>query len=129
MLNHVEDTIWLKAHAFNRCAPSGGIERRYWLLSSFYGVEESEDLCELCSFDVLPNPNKGQMTLSFDHLTGAVDVRVYDMRGVLIDQFTSYNGNGPAQYTYNMRTKSDGIYFFVATGKEGTIAKKVVIQK
>ena len=129
VLNHVDDTIWLKAHAFNRCAPNEGIEQRYWLLSSFYGVEENEPLCEICNFDVVPNPNKGQMTLHFEHLTGKVDVRVYDMRGTLIDQFATYNGNGPVQYTYNMRTKSDGIYFFVATGREGTIAKKVVIQK
>ena len=78
---------------------------------------------------MVPNPNKGQMTLNFDHLTGKVDVRVYDMRGTLIDQFTTYNGNAPTQYTYNMRSKSDGIYFFVATSKEGTVAKKVIIQK
>ncbi len=129
VLNHVDDTIWLKAHAFNRCAPNEGIEQRYWLLSSFYGVEESETMCELCNFDVIPNPNNGQMTLNFEYLTGTVDMRVYDMRGILIDQFKTYNGNGPSQHTYNMKTKSDGIYFFVATGREGTVAKKVVIQK
>ena len=69
------------------------------------------------------------MTLNFEYLTGTVDMRVYDMRGILIDQFKTYNGNGPSQHTYNMKTKSDGIYFFVATGREGTVAKKVVIQK
>ena len=129
VLNHVDDTIWLKAHAFNRCAPNEGIEQRYWLISSFYGVDENEPLCELCDFDVVPNPNKGQMTLNFEHLTGKVNVRVYDMRGTLIDQFATYNGNGPTTYEYNMKTKSNGIYFFVATSKEGTVAKKVVIEK
>ena len=129
VLNHVDDTIWLKAHAFNRCAPSEGIEQRYWLISSFYGINENEPECELCNFEVVPNPNNGQMTLNFDHLTGKVNVRVYDMRGTLIDQFTTYNGNAPTQYTYNMRSKSDGIYFFVATSKEGTVAKKVIIEK
>ena len=129
VLNHLDDTVWLKAHAFNRCAPNDGVEQRYWLIPSFYGVDENEPQCELCNFDVLPNPNTRQMTLNFEYLTGKVDVRVYDMRGTLIDQFTTFNGNGPSQYTYNMRTKSDGIYFFVATSKEGTVAKKVVIQK
>ena len=129
VLNHVDDTIWLKAHAFNRCAPNEGIEQRYWLISSFYGVDENEPLCELCDFDVVPNPNKGQMTLNFEHLTGKVNVRVYDMRGTLIDQFATYNSNGPTTYEYNMKTKSNGIYFFVATSKEGTVAKKVVIEK
>ena len=126
VLGYVEDTIWLKAHAFNRCAPDGGIEQKYWLISSFYGIEEQA--ASLASFDVVPNPNNGQMTLNFEYLTGKVNIRVYDMRGTLIDQFETYNGNGPGTYQYNMRTKADGIYFFVATSKEGTVAKKVVIQ-
>jgi len=54
---------------------------------------------------------------------------VYDMRGILIDQFQTYNSQGPSSYTYNMKQREDGIYFFVATSKEGTVAKKVVIQK
>ena len=127
VLNQVDDTIWLKAHAFNRCAPEEGIEQRYWLLSSFYGVEENGNT--QTSFDVIPNPNNGQMTLNFEHLTGKVDVKVYDMRGILIDQFQTYNSQGPSSYTYNMKQREDGIYFFVATSKEGTVAKKVVIQK
>jgi len=49
------------------------------------------------------------------------------MKGTLIDQFETYN-NGSGTYDYNMKVKSDGIYFFVATNKEGTIAKKVIIQ-
>jgi hypothetical protein len=69
------------------------------------------------------------MTLNFEHLTGKVDVKVYDMRGILIDQFQTYNSQGPSSYTYNMKQREDGIYFFVATSKEGTVAKKVVIQK
>ena len=126
VLDYVEDTIWLKAHAFNRCAPEEGIEQKYWLVCSFYGVEEKES--NLAHFDVIPNPNNGTMKLNFEYLTGKIGVRVYDMKGTLIDQFETFNGNGPSSYDYNMRVKADGIYFFVATGKEGTLAKKVVIQ-
>ena len=129
VLNQVDDTIWLKAHAFNRCAPEEGIEQRYWLLSSFYGIEDDGPSTGSGTFDVIPNPNNGQMTLNFEHLTGKVDVKVYDMRGILIDQFQTYNSQGPSSYTYNMKQREDGIYFFVATSKEGTVAKKVVIQK
>ena len=127
VLDRVEDTIWLKAHAFNRCAPSGGVEQKYFLFSSFYGVEEMEN--SLANFDVIPNPNNGQMQLNFEYLTGKVNIKVYDMKGSLIDSFETYNDNGPSTYLYNMKNKSEGIYFFVATGKEGTVAKKVVIQK
>jgi hypothetical protein len=127
VLGQVNDTVWLEAHAFNRCAPQDGIMQRYWLVCSFYGVEEIES--SLANFDVIPNPNKGEMQLNFEYLTGKVNVRVYDMKGTLIDQFETINNDGPSSYLYNMKNKTDGIYFFVATSKEGTVAKKVVIQR
>ena len=126
VLSWVEDTVWLKARAFNRCSPDEGVEQKYWLVSSFIGVEEHE--ATAADFDVIPNPNNGQMTLNFEQLSGKIDIKVYDMRGTLIDKFQTYNGAGPSSYQYNMGTKADGIYFFVATSKEGTVAKKVVIQ-
>ena len=126
VLNYVEDTLWLRARAFNRCT-NEGVEQRYWLVCSFYGVEEMES--SLANFDVIPNPNNGQMRLDFEYLTGNIDVRVYDMKGCLIDKFQTFNANGPYSYTYNMKAKNDGIYFFVATSKEGTVAKKVVIRR
>ncbi len=129
VLSWVEDTIWLEAHAFNRCAPQEGVTQRYWFLSSFIGIDENDALAgsTAIDFDVIPNPNNGKMQLNLEHLTGKVDIKVYDMRGTLIDQFETYN-NGSGTFDYNMKTKSDGIYFFVATNKEGTIAKKVIIQ-
>ncbi len=129
VLSWVEDTIWLEAHAFNRCAPQEGVTQRYWFLSSFIGIDENDALAgsTAIDFDVIPNPNNGKMQLNLERLTGKVDIKVYDMRGTLIDQFETYN-NGSGTFDYNMKTKSDGIYFFVATNKEGTIAKKVIIQ-
>ena len=130
VLSWVEDTVWLEAHAFNRCAPQEGTTQRYWFLSSFIGIDENGPSTglETIDFDVIPNPNNGKMQLNLEHLTGKVGIKVYDMKGTLIDQFETYN-NGSGTYDYNMKVKSDGIYFFVATNKEGTIAKKVVIQK
>ena len=130
VLNHVDDTIWLKAHAFNRCAPDEGIEQKYWFVCSFYGVEENgQNGSANLGFDVVPNPNNGRMTLNFEHLTGKVNVKVYDMKGSLIDRFETYNGSGSCSHDYQMKHGANGFYFFVATSKEGTIAKKVVIQK
>ena len=127
VLNYVADTIWLKARAFNNCAPHDGIERNYWLLCSFYGIEEQSQ--SLADFTVVPNPNNGQMTLNFEYLTGKVNVKVYDMTGNLIDDFQTFNDNEYSTMQYDMRRHADGIYFFVATGKEGTVAKKVVIRR
>ena len=126
VLNYIPDTVWLAATIYNKCAPEG-VTQLYWFVSSFYGMEEMES--SLANFDVIPNPNNGQMQLNFEYLTGKVTIKVYDMKGSLIDNFETYNDNGPNSYLYNMKRKTEGIYFFVATSKEGTVAKKVVIQR
>ena len=66
------------------------------------------------------------MTLGFEGLTGKVNIKVYDMQGALIDNFETIGET--LSYSYQMKDIAGGIYFFVATSKEGTIAKKVVIQ-
>ena len=66
---------------------------------------------------------------NFDRLTGKIDLKVYDMMGNLIDDLTTYSIGGPETMQYDMKHRADGIYFFVATGKEGTVAKKVVIRR
>ena len=129
VLEHENDTIWLSARAINRCAPEGGVEQRYWFVCSFYGVDENGPASgsEAFGFNVVPNPNNGQMTLHFERLTGKINVKVYDMRGELVDDFQTYNGLEMNTMHYEMKGNADGIYFFVATGKEGTVARKVVV--
>ena len=130
VLNRVEDTVWLRARVFNRCSGDEGVMQKYWLLCSFYGVEENDASTNATAFDfsVVPNPNNGQMTLHFENLTGKVDMKVYDMTGSLIDHFETYNDVAHNALTYNLKGRSEGIYYFVATAKEGIAAKKVVIK-
>ena len=118
----MEDTVWLNAKVYNACGQQG-VERRYWFVCSFYGLDESGHT----DFSVLPNPNNGQMALNFEHLTGKVDIKVYDMRGTLIDAFQTFNDNESSTYYYEMKSRAGGMYCFVATSKEGTVAKKVVV--
>ena len=127
----VEDTAWLRATAYNRCEPDNGVSRRYWFVCSFYGIEENGPSTGsgTFSFSVLPNPNNGQMTLSFENLSGKVNLRVYDMRGNLIDDFDTFNTAGTNSIQYNMSHRANGIYFFVATSKDGVLSKKVVISQ
>ena len=127
VLNHVDDTVWLTAHVFNRCAPEEGVERRYWMLCSFYGVDEQKE--NKAEFSVIPNPNNGQMTLSFQHFTGKIDVKVYDMKGNLVDRFQTYNDLPDNTIPYESKHYASGIYFFVATGREGLITKKVIVEQ
>lgn len=126
VLNHVEDTVWLTAHVFNRCAPEEGIEQRYWLLCSFYGVDEQEE--NKADFSVIPNPNNGQMMLSFENFMGKIDVKVYDMKGGMIDHFQTNNDSKDFLIPYELHRHAGGMYFFVVTGKEGTVTKKVIVE-
>ena len=130
VLNYIEDTIWLAATVKNECAPQG-ITRRYWFVCSFYGIEEGGASTGIATsnFEVVPNPNNGQMQLRFEYLSGKANIKVYDSRGMLIDSFETYHSDGQFTYPYDMKTTANGIYFFVVTNKEGTVAKKVVIQR
>ena len=125
ILNFVEDTVWVRTTIYNRCAPQG-ISQRYWFICSFYGVDEfgTSTASGTAKLEVAPNPNDGQMTLHFENLTGKVDVKVYDMKGNLIDQTETY----ASEMEYNMKGRAQGIYYFVATGKEGSVAKKVIVR-
>ena len=130
VVNYIEDTIWLHTTIYNRCAPQG-ISQRYWFVCSFYGMDEfgTSTASGTAKLEVAPNPNEGQMTLHFENLTGKVDMKVYDMTGNLIDHFETYSDIAHNALTYNLKGCSDGIYFFVATAKEGMVAKKVVIKR
>ena len=127
VLNHVDDTVWIEARAFNRCAPDEGVAQRYWLVCSFYGIDDNGSSTSSGVFDVIPNPNNGQMTLRFENIVGKVNVKVYDMRGGLLDDFQTYNESGSCTMPYDLKACSNGVYFFVVVGEEGTMTKKVVI--
>jgi len=127
VLNKVDDTIWLTARVINRCAPEEGVSQRYWMVCSYYGVDELNG--DGADFSVMPNPNNGQMTLSFEHLTGKINVKVYDVKGNLMDSFNTYNDLISNSIQYDLGWCASGMYFFVVTGKEGTVSKKVVIEQ
>ena len=126
VLEYVHDTVWIHATVYNRCSPEGQT-RRYWFVCSFYDLNEHADMD--ADFTVIPNPNNGQMTLNFEGFSGKVDIKVYDMQGTLIDKFQANNRYESFTLPYNMKGLADGVYLFVATGKEGTVAKKVIIQR
>ncbi len=120
--NHTNDTVWLRATAYNACDLQG-VTHDYWMVCSFYGIDEATE--NAIVFDVLPNPNSGLMELRFDKLSDPVEVKVYNMHGILIDTLRSEG----TCLSYDMRHKPNGIYFFVATAKESTGTRKVVVTK
>ena len=128
VLNRVEDTVWLDATVYNLCAPEGRTTR-YWFVCSFYGLEADDPSTGsgTCGFNIHPNPNNGQMTLSFENLTGRVAVKVYDMKGNMIDNLELFPDTPQYTVAYSLREKASGMFLFVATGREGTVTKKVII--
>ena len=124
-MDWVADSICLSFKAVNDCDSTIA---EYWLHPSFYGIDEDGPSTSSGAFDfsIVPNPNNGQMTLVFDHFEGKVEVKVYDVMGNLVDEFETYNNMGSNTLEYNLMNPQ-GMYFFVANGKERTIVKKVVI--
>ena len=118
-----EDYVTLTAIMSNSC----DIDTcKIFLKSSFLGIDE-QNTCQ-SDFNIVPNPNHGEMELHLEQLTGKVNIKVYDMRGALVDVIETYNDLDSKTLHYTLEHTSSGFYFFVATAKEGTIAKKVIIE-
>ena len=124
VLNHVEDTVWLTAKVFNGCKEEG-IERKYWFVCSFYGIEDNPIMPEI---DILPNPNQGELSILIGEMEGKVETKVFDMHGMLVDQF-EFLASKQSQYTYNLVGRSSGVYMLVFSNNGYSIAKKVVVIK
>ena len=107
----------------SHCEPYS-IKRKFYLKSSFFDIDEQDARID---FNVIPNPNNGAMELRFENMEGKVAVKVYDMMGIVVDSFETYNNKEPKSIQYNLSGRS-GIYFFVVNAKEGTMVKKVVVK-
>lgn len=128
VLNRVEDTVWLCANVYDPCHPGESIERRYWLVCTFYGIDDN-NLSTSASIDIVPNPNNGQMSIVFNRVTAAINVSVYDMKGLLIDRFALPNQDKPYTFSYDMKYKKAGLYLFVFDYQGQTFTKKVIINE
>jgi len=54
---------------------------------------------------------------------------VYDMKGTWLDSFQTYNDLMTNSIQYSLDKNAGGLYFFVATGKEGSVTRKVIIEQ
>ena len=102
----------------------GTATKSKWIHCSSYSTPENEQNCHV---EVYPNPNNGEMTLSFENMPGTVTIKVFDMTGNLMDNYIVYNGYEKQTYQYNSMRLSKGVYFFQFASHAGTITKKVII--
>ena len=132
VLNHIEDTVWLRATAYNDCNLHLGdsIEpRRYWFVCSFYGIDEDNPStgAEAFDLDISPNPNNGEMSIHFGEMEGLVNATVYDMQGQTVDRF-SLEAIPKSRHSYTLKDKKSGIYLIVFNYNEHLISKKIIIK-
>ena len=116
------DYVILTATISNGC---GTKERIFYLKSSFLDVEEYNNAPS--DVHIVPNPNNGQMHLSFENMEGRTNVKVFDMTGNQIDAFETTINSNRYNYDYNMKRYAEGIYFFVVSNSNRVYTKKVVI--
>lgn len=124
VLEHYDGIIHLVAEMYNPCSPEGE-KVSYWLQCSFYDVEENATA--MANFSVVPNPNHGEMTLKFENMQGNTNIKVVDMRGVLVDEFETTLDNDIVTRQYTMPNLRPGMYMFVATGRGFVVTQKVVV--
>ena len=124
VLERVDDTVHLVAKLVNPCHPDS-VMLSYWMVCSFYDVDENP--ASSVNFSVLPNPNGGEMTLRFENMKGEANVKVLDMRGVLVDEFEVSLDDDILTRQYSLPNKQAGMYLFVATGEGFVITQKVVV--
>ena len=125
------DTIYI--HATTRSTGQGNefcgdqpFSMRKMIICSSYGTPE---ITQHCSADIYPNPNDGNMTLSFTNMPGDIVVKVFNIQGAQIDQFQVHNGYESSTFPYNSNRLAPGVYFFSITSRTGSLNKKVIITK
>ena len=119
---HEDNLVTLTATMKNDC---GSKQRKFYLKSSFLGVDENDSAA--AKVNIVPNPNNGQMHINFEDMEGRTSIKVYDMTGNQIDAFETTINSNRYNYEYNMKKYAEGIYFFVFANHNRVFTKKVVI--
>lgn len=118
---HSDNLVELKATVLG----CDTVSTTFYLKSSFFDIEEQN--AEQPNFSIVPNPNNGKMDFHLSHMTGKVCIRVYDMKGVLLDQIWVNNPIETDILQYDLKHHAAGIYYIIATAKEGTLTQKMVV--
>ena len=117
VLNPVEDTVWLEARAYNRCAPDG-VAQRYWFVCSFYDVEE-----HATDVKVYPNPTSGIITVEADNIE---QVRVVDMFGQVVEKRRC---NRDDSLVLDLGHLSPSLYLLEVKTLDGIVKRRIVLDK
>lgn len=121
----LRDSVELRVRAYSTGdCDCGEDTKSIWIRCGYYDVNENSD--QHRNVNVYPNPNDGNMMLSFENMTGDIQVKVYDLTGTLMDEISLNNTLERQTHTYQAKLPK-GVYFLSITSKEGTLTKRVII--
>ena len=117
VLEHVEDTVWVRATAYNDCKPEG-VSRRYWFVCSFYETDEQKTEAK-----IYPNPTQDFLTIEADAIE---QVRVVNMLGQIVEDREYAHANN---VTLDLGNLPASTYLVEIKMKNGWIKRMVVLNR
>ena len=124
VLDHIDDTIWLRATPYDECDTEGTTSQLYWFVCSFYGIDEHDAPSGLHPFDVdlHPNPTNGIVTVTGENLRQAVVVNMLGQQVLILQD----KGN---ELNIDITSQPQGIYFVNVTDKHGRKCTRKILKK
>ena len=124
VLNHIDDTIWLRATPYDECDTEGRTSQLYWFVCSFYGIDEHDAPSSPHPFDVdlHPNPTNGIVTVTGENLRQAKVVNMLGQQVLILQD----KGN---ELNIDITSLPQGIYFVSVTDKHGRKCTRKILKK
>lgn len=116
--HYITDTVLLQAKVYNECAPDG-LESRYWLVCSFFGVDDAETMSVL----LYPNPAHEQLSVEAD---GIRQVSVYNMFGQICQKHTDLSTD---KLILDTAMLPSALYYVEVVSKWGRTVRKVEVMR
>lgn len=118
------DSVALHAQVHNRC---GIVEQTFWIHTTYYGVEETNDMP--VAIAVFPNPNLGQFSLKMKGLSGDVVIELYDCKGAIVKHWSRRNASDDETVHFDSAGISEGIYSLRVHNGTHSLAERIVVNK
>ena len=119
--SYLTEPVELHSTAVGGC---GSETSSFSIKTTYFGVEEN-----MASVTVSPNPTTGDVTIDFGNLKGETLVRIYDVRGSLVDEFGLSLDGMAKSYPYSIHGINSGLCYIVINNNGFLKTFKMLINK
>ena len=119
--SYLLDPVELHATVVNVC---DSVTSSFQIKTTYYDVEEN-----MSSVSVSPNPTTGDVMINFGNLKGETLVRIYNVRGSLVDEFSLDLDGMTDAYRYSIRGVDGGLCYMVINNNGILKTFKVLVNK